>query len=97
MLILILAAAMASPSTTALAQCRPVLARKSGGQISSLVVDSKRRSGSTTILGGTLTALIGGPTPAPGYAGTHHLIRAQYHFRCWVRGRRVHRTELTQP
>lgn len=95
MLSLILAAAMTPPSTTALARCRPVLARKAGGDIDLIALASVRRSGQSTTIRGTLTAFIGMGAPAPGMASAHHLIRASYIYSCTIRSGRVRKAAVS--
>src|SRR5438045_6889280 len=73
----------------ALELCKPALARKIGGDISTISVDSARPTSTGLIIRGQLTASYGmGPAPA-GSARTHHLGRADLAYRCPVRHGRV--------
>ena len=90
--LLILAGAVGSPPVdSALAACRPALERKAQGRIASIDVEAVRVTGSWVVIRGPLTAFIGMAPPALGSASTHHLIRAQYQYICWVRAGRVRR------
>lgn len=92
MLALLLAAAsVAHPpdSHSILELCKPVLARKAGGEISTIEVTSTRVRRSGRRIGGRLTAFRGMGPPAPGMAAAHHLIRADFQFRCTVKNDRV--------
>jgi hypothetical protein len=89
-LALALVAAAAHPGNdAAAAPCKPMLARKAGGEIASLDVDSTRQTAQGRIVTGRLTVLEGMGKPAPGYAATHHLIRLDYTYRCRIRGGRA--------
>lgn len=97
-LFLSLAAAAGSVNPdTALALCAPELASKAGGQVDKIDIQASRVSDSWTIIRGNLIMFNGMGRPPPGAAGTHHLIRAEYDYICWVRGHRVTKTTLTQP
>ena len=69
-------------SETALQLCRPVLARKVGGDIHTISVTSSRSTHKGNIVEGQLTAFVGMGPPLPGSASAHHLIRATFVFRC---------------
>jgi len=96
---LLAAAALSQPAPDArmLQLCRPVLARKAGGEIDRIAVSSKSVSGRTTVIRGQVTVFIGMPLAPPGSASAHHLIRADYHYGCWARRGRIVRTTLSQP
>jgi hypothetical protein len=91
MLLMMLAYAMTLPRSNAdaaLSVCRPELARKAGGEIASIALDSSRPQRNGVTIGGRLTAFQGMGPPQPGYASAHHLIRADFTFKCRVvRGR----------
>lgn len=92
------AAAAHSPEVQqALTQCRPALARKAGGEINAIDADAARVTGDWVVIRGPMTVFIGEGPAAPGTATTHHLIRAQYDYACWVRDGRVRKTTLAQP
>jgi hypothetical protein len=95
---LILAAALAASSnSSALALCKPVLARKAGGEIAKIAVDSSSGGSNGRTLKGRLTAFLGMGPPAPGSASAHHLIRADFTFRCRVaRGRVANASVVSQ-
>jgi hypothetical protein len=76
-------------SDAALKLCCPVLARKAGGEIDTITVGSSRTSGKDRMISGSLTAFLGMAPPAPGSASAHHLIRAEFSYRCTVRRRAV--------
>jgi hypothetical protein len=100
-MILLLASTItvAQPATATrwLELCRPALARKAGGEIQSITVQSTRIGRRSTIVRGETTVFIGMGTPGPGSASAHHLIRATYHYSCSIRSGRVTRVTLTQP
>lgn len=95
MIALILAAATAvqpadSASVAAALQlCRPQLERRVSGDISAISVDASLGEQGWTVIRGPMVALIGMGEPEPGHASTHHLIRAEYDFLCWVKFGRV--------
>jgi hypothetical protein len=86
---LILASTLAASSnSSALDLCKPMLARKAGGGIAKIEVISSTISSKGRTLKGQLTAFLGMGPPAPGSASAHHLIRADFGFRCRIdRGR----------
>lgn len=85
------AAATTTPPavSSAVDLCRPILARKAGGEISAIEVTSFRLGRKDIAINGRLIAFLGMGTPPPGSAGTHHLIRAQFTYRCTVQRARV--------
>ena len=90
MLPLFLAAAVISPASSAAALdlCKPALARKAGGEIATIKITSSRAKRKGLAISGRLTAFLGMGPPMPGSARAHHLIRADFTFRCLVdRGR----------
>jgi len=97
MLAMVLAAAFVPPAAgneavaAALRLCRPKLEQRVAGEISSIDVDASVADKSWTIIRGPMRALIGMGEPEPGHASTHHLIRADYDFICWVNDNRVRR------
>jgi hypothetical protein len=99
MIDLIVAAAIAThpaSTRTALALCRPALARKAGGQIATIAIArSSIRSGMRRIAG-RVTVFAGMGPPPPGSASAHHLIRADYNYVCSVRGGRVRSLTLSR-
>lgn len=83
MILLMLAAVSASSDgDIAMRLCRPVLARKAGGEIQTISPGSTRRHGHSLTVEGELTAAVGMGPPAAGSASAHHLIRTDFHFRC---------------
>jgi len=78
------------PNTdTALELCKPLLARKIGGEISTIGVDSAHAGSAGLKIRGRLTASYGmGPT-SPGSARTHHFGRADLSYSCRVQHGRV--------
>jgi hypothetical protein len=97
MIVLILAqavAAQAAQANGALELCRPVLARKAGGEIATIEVESVRAASRGRTIEGRLSAFLGMGPPPPGSASTHHLIRAEFTYRCRVRGGRVREARL---
>ena len=84
MMMLGLAVAAAQPVDAAreVELCRPLLARKIGGDIDAIEAQSTRRAGKTTTINGELTAFLGMGSPPAGSASTHHLIRAEFTFTC---------------
>jgi hypothetical protein len=81
-------------SASAVALCRPVLARKAGGEIATLDVASSHTSGGQRVISGKLTAFLGMGHPAAGSASAHHLIRADFTFRCQVGPKGVRRAAV---
>jgi hypothetical protein len=103
MLALTLAAAMAvqpaqNPSTqaAALQLCRAKLAKRISGEITAVDVKSSLRRRGSTVINGSATALIGMGEPGSGYAGTHHLIRAEYSFICRADDTRVRKITINR-
>lgn len=100
MLALILAAAIsAQPADSgsvqaAMALCRPKLTKRIPGQISATAVQTSSAPPGWTIIRGSATALLGMGDAASGYARTHHLIRAEYEFICWVADTHVRKIEV---
>ena len=69
--------------------CKPALARRAGGAIATIDVDSTEIHGSKTRISGRLTAFRQmGPAP-PGTARTHHIGRIDFSYRCTVKNGRV--------
>ena len=69
--------------------CKPVLARKAGGEIATMDVDSTQIRGAKTTIRGQLTAFQRmAPAPA-GTARTHHVGRIDFIYRCTVKNGRV--------
>jgi hypothetical protein len=97
MIALLLSLALASPpdnASSALELCKPVLARKAEGDISTISVTSSRSTSAGLTIRGRLTASFGmGPAPA-GSARTHHLGRADLSFSCRIRHGRVREATL---
>lgn len=96
MLALVLAAAFAPPAgneavAAALRLCRPKLEQRVSGEIGSIDVDASLADRGWTIIRGPMRVLVGMGEPEPGHASTHHLIRADYEFICWVNDNRVRR------
>jgi hypothetical protein len=92
MLTLLMAAAAATTPpavNTALDLCRPVLATKAGGEISAIEVTSFHLGRKDIAINGRLIAFLGMGPPPPGSASAHHLIRAQFTYRCTVQRARV--------
>lgn len=98
MILLVLAATSASlgpPAESAVKLCRPVLARKAGGEIATIAIGSARASKRDVTIEGPLTAFLGMGPPAPGSASAHHLIRADFTYRCTVRRHIVRSATVT--
>jgi hypothetical protein len=88
-----------APVDPAVELCKPVLARKAGGEIATIDVNSSRSERGGRTIEGRLTAFSRmGPAPA-GSARTHHVIRVEFTYRCQVRGDRVRqaRVQLFKP
>lgn len=99
MLAVILAAAAASSGqgeSVALRLCRPRLEQRVSGEISAIDVNAWLRVKGWTIIRGPMRALIGMGEPEPGHASTHHLIRADYDFVCWVKDSRVRKITVNR-
>lgn len=101
MIALILAAVAAQPADNpALAEslrlCRPKLEQRVSGEISSISVTASIAANGWTVIRGPMRALIGMGEPERGHASTHHLIRADYDFICWVADSRVRKTEVNR-
>lgn len=91
------AIAQVSDATRTLTLCKPVLARKGGGTLDRITVDSATGSRPSQVISGRLTLFIGMPAATPGSARPYHLIRADYSYRCQVRHGRVVKASVTQP
>src|SRR3982751_1794269 len=92
----LLSAIVGQPASSdpAVALCKPLLARKAGGEIATIDVAATRVRHGVRTVEGQLTAFIGmGAAPA-GSASTHHLIRAQFTYRCRVSGTQVREARL---
>ena len=87
--LLLLSASGLASSSDVLNLCKPVLARKAGGEISTISVTWSHPERRGWKIGGRMTAFLGMGPPAPGSASAHHLIRAEFSFRCRVRKGRV--------
>lgn len=101
MLALILAAAATAPVSgnrlaDALQLCRPQLAKRISGDISAVRAEAASSNGRTTSVRGSITALIGMGEPEPGFASTHHLIRAEYRFICRITDSRVKKISINR-
>jgi len=99
-LALILANAIAAQPTTdatvdpALQICRPKLAKQVSGDISAITANASSQTRGWTVVTGSMRALIGmGDAPA-GSARTHHLIRADYNFTCWLKHNQVRKISV---
>jgi len=96
--LLVAAALIQSPADArALQLCKAGLARKAGGEINRITIDSATASGRTRVIRGQVSVFVGMPPAPPGSARAHHLIRADYHYNCQVRRGRIVRTTLVQP
>ena len=74
---------------------RPALARKAGGEIATILgVDTSTVHGNSITISGRMTVFVGMGPPASGSASAHHLIRAEYSYRCLVRGRKSQKEQL---
>jgi len=89
MLLIFLAAATAGAPANPMAKCESAIERKIGGQAHDLSADQTSRNGSWTIVVGRFTSAEGTPPAPPGYARPNHLIRMDYRFTCWIKGKRV--------
>lgn len=101
MLALLFAAATYAPAggtavADALRLCRPNLESRISGEISAINVDASLALDGWTVIRGPMRALIGMGEPGPGHASTHHLIRADYDFICWVHDRKVRKLEVNR-
>ena len=89
-------AASVPSSHSALDLCRPAMAKKAEGEIADVSIARTRKIGRTRQISGKVTVFVGmGPAPA-GTARAHHLIRAEYDYRCSVRSGRVIRLTMNQ-
>ena len=102
MLALMLAAAIAAQPTNdesvdpALQACRTKLAKQVSGDISAITADASSETRGWTVIRGSMRALIGmGDAPA-GSARTHHLIRADYDFTCWLKHNQVKKISVNR-
>ena len=98
MISILVATMLAQPAsaTSTLALCRPVLARKAGGTIATISSDRSIVGANSTKITGRITVFVGMGPPAAGAASAHHLIRAEYSYRCRVSGGKVRETTLSQ-
>jgi hypothetical protein len=101
MIALLLAAATAQSADSAsvaeaLGLCRPKLEERVSGEISAISVDGSLSIKGWTVIRGPMRALIGMGEPEPGHASTHHLIRADYDFVCWVDDSRVRKFTINR-
>lgn len=87
-MIILLAAALLPTSSTGsadLKRCRSLIERKAGGQVATLDVTSSKGNMKRRTIEGRLTAFLGMGPPKPGSASAHHLIRADFAFRCTLK------------
>lgn len=97
MLSLVIVLALSTPvggQDAQLALCRPKIVKRVSGDISQISVDEVSRKGSWTILQGPVRSLAGMGDPGPGMASTHHLIREDYRFTCWLKSGRVRKIAI---
>ena len=78
----------------ALQICRPLLARKAGGDIQTISETSAHRIRGGFAIAGQLTVFIGMEPPQLGSASAHHLIRASFAFNCRIIGRNVRKATV---
>jgi hypothetical protein len=97
MLALLIAAAAANPPQVSAAAdlCRPILARKAGGEIATIDVTSFTVRGKDVAIAGLITAFVGMGPPAPGHASAHHLVRSQFSYKCKVVRAKVRSASVT--
>lgn len=97
-MIYLFAAALAmqpASSDPAVELCKPVLARKAGGEIATIAVSSSFAAGRRRTIEGQLSVFAKmGPAPA-GFARTHHLGRIELAYRCEISGGRVRRARVS--
>jgi hypothetical protein len=97
---LIAAASVQSAGTASIADalrlCRPTLEKRVSGEISAIDVEASLSRRGWTVIRGPMRALIGMGEPPPGSASTHHLIRADYDFICWVNDSRIKKIEVNR-
>lgn len=80
----------------ALDLCRPKLAERVSGDISSILVNASLALNGWTVIRGPMRALIGMGEPSPGHASAAHLIRVDYDFICWVNNGRVRKLVINR-
>jgi hypothetical protein len=68
----------------ALQLCRPKIAKRISGEISAVAVQASSTPPGWIIIRGSARALLGMGQAGSVYARTHHLIRTDYEFICWV-------------
>lgn len=75
--------AIVSPASKLAAQrCAPLLERRARGELSTIDVSSRTRSGSRTTIRGVMRAFVRPAAAAPGEMTPMHVINAPFSFRC---------------
>jgi len=88
-------AAVNSPQVrTAVDLCRPVLARKAGGEIATIDVTAFTVGRKEIAVRGRVTIFAGMGPPAAGYASAHHLVRSDFNYRCTIERAKVRSASL---
>lgn len=96
MLALLIASSAAANSPqvrTAVDLCRPVLARKAGGEIATIVTAFTVGRKEIAVRG-RVTIFAGMGPPAAGYASAHHLVRSEFNYRCTIERAKVRSASL---
>ena len=97
MVLLLFASAVLSPPGSedpALDLCKPMLARKAGGEIATIGITSVKVGRHGRTIEGQLTAFVGMAPAPPGSASTHHLIRSDFTYKCRVHAGRVRQSSV---
>jgi hypothetical protein len=69
--------------------CEPALAQEANGTVESIRVESSKRSGRQMTLSGDIQVFQKAAPPRPGELAPHHVISANFAFRCMICGHKV--------
>ena len=79
----------------AAAQCAPSLARKAGGELSTIDVAGYHHTGRRTTLKGTIR-ILQKPAARPGEMTPTHVVVMNYSYQCRLDGRKMPRIKLNR-
>jgi hypothetical protein len=87
----------AHPSMDPTSLCASAIERKMKTAMLNRSFDANDQVDHWTIIQGRFATAEGMPPASPGYASTHHLIRIDHHFICWIRSGRVKKLTIDGP
>lgn len=75
--------------------CESALGSAAGGELQSISVKSASRTGSRTVLKGTIRVFLKPAPPPPGELSAPHIINARMHYQCRIAGDNVVKATVT--